>query len=262
MPLKDVYSQFFITSIIHLNLRIRERFRISNLILILGFIALIGFFREYLVIIVLMAVATTFIPLNKETFLRNTVAIAIFAMAFALFFSSYAAKTVPKYGEKSEGVLQTLQQTRQGFYTGGSKMLGHINVSNPVNALIYSPLLLTVFFLAPFPWDITSSILHNLATAESLVWYFFFFYAIKGIIRSLKEGNFNVLPVLVMIGVLSIAYALAITNMGAAYRFREQVSVLLLVFSGYGLYLRKQEHEKKYALPVDPKIPSPSHPPA
>jgi len=262
MPLKDVYSQFFITSIIHLTLRIRERFRISNLILILGFIALIGFFRGYLVIIVLMAVATTFIPLRKETFLRNTVAIAIFAMAFALFFSSYAEKTVPKYGEKSEGVLQTLQQTRQGFYTGGSKMLGHINVSNPVNALIYSPLLLTVFFLAPFPWDITGSVLHNLATAESLVWYFFFFYAIKGIIRSLKEGNFNVLPVLVMVSVLSIAYALAITNMGAAYRFRGQVSVLLLVFSGYGLYLRKQEHEKKYALPVDPKIPSPSHPPA
>ena len=92
MPLKDVYSQFFITSIIHLTLRIRERFRISNLILILGFIALVGFVRGYLVIIVLMAVATTFIPLRKETFLRNTVAIAIFAMAFALFFSSYAEK--------------------------------------------------------------------------------------------------------------------------------------------------------------------------
>ncbi len=253
MPLKDVYSQFFITSIIHLTLRIKERFRISNLMLILGLIALVGFVRGYLVIIVLMAVAATFIPVRKETFIRNAIIIAVFAMSFALFFSSYAAKQIPKYGEKNEGVLQSLQQTRSGFYSGGSKMLGHINIANPVNALMYSPLLLTVFFLAPFPWDITGSVLHNLATAESLVWYFFFYYAIKGIIRALKEGKFDTMPVLVMIGVLSIAYALAISNLGAAYRFRAQVSVLLLVFSGYGLYIRKQESLKKYALPIEHK---------
>ena len=141
-------------------------------------------------------------------------------------------------------------------------MLGHINISNPVNALIFSPLLLTVFFLAPFPWDITGSILHNLATAESLVWYFFFYYSIKGSIRSLKEGKFDVMPVLVMIGVLSIAYALAISNLGAAYRFRAQVSVLLLVFSGYGLYLRKQDRIKKYALPHEHSTSSTFPPPA
>ena len=260
MPLKDVYSQFFITSIIHLTLRIKAHFRISNLMLILGLIALIGFVRGYLVIIVLMAVAATFIPVRKETFIRNAIIIAVFAISFALFFSSYAANTIQKHGEKSESVLQTLQQTRSGFYTGGSKMLGHINIANPVNALIFSPLLLTVFFLAPFPWDITGSILHNLATAESLVWYFFFYYSIKGSIRSLKEGKFDVMPVLVMIGVLSIAYALAISNLGAAYRFRAQVSVLLLVFSGYGLYLRKQDRIKKYALPHEHSTSSTSPP--
>ncbi len=259
MPLKDIYSQFFITSIIHLTLRVKERLRINNILLIIGLIALIGFVRGYLILIVLMAVAAAFIPVRKETFIRNAIVIAIFAMSFALFFSSFAAKSIPKYGDKSEGVLQTLQQTRSGFYTGGSKMLGHINIANPVNALLYSPLLLTVFFLAPFPWDISGSILHNLATAESLVWYFFFYYAIKGIIRSLKEGKFDVMPVLVMIGMLSIAYGFAISNIGAAYRFRAQVSPLLLVFSGYGLYLRKQKYKKKYALPAEPKVP-PSSP--
>jgi len=260
--LKDPNTQFLVTFIIHLTLRLKERLRISNLALLIGSIALIGFFRGYLLIIVFMAVASSFITFHKETFIRNFIIITVFAMVFATLFSSYEAKTVPKYGTGKESTLQSLQNIRGGFYTGGSKMLGHVNISTPTNALMYSPLLLTVFFLAPFPWDITGSILHNLATAESLVWYFFFFYAIKGIIRSLKEGNFNVMPVLVMVGVLSIAYALAITNLGAAYRFRAQVSVLLLVFSGYGLYLRKQEHEKKYALPVDSKIPSPSHPPA
>lgn len=258
MPLKDVYTQFFITSIIHLTLRVKERLRINNVMLILGLIALVGFVRGYLVIIVLMAIASVFIPVRKETFLRNTIVIAIFAMSFALFFSSYAAKTVPKYGEKSGSVFQELQQTRKGFYTGGSKILGHINISNPVNAIMYSPLLLAVFFLAPFPWDITGSILHNLATMESLVWYYFFYYAIKDIIRALKEGKFDIMPVLVMIGVLSVAYALAISNIGAAYRFRAQVSGLLLVFTGNGLYLRKQEHIKKYALSVEPKVSSPS----
>ena len=240
MPLKDVYSQFFITSIIHLTLRVKERLRISNVLLIVGLIALVGFVRGYLLLIVLLAVASVFAPYRKETFLRNVFVITIFAMSFAVFFSSYEAKQVPKYGEKSESVLETLQQTRSGFYTGGSKMLGHINITNPVNALIYSPLLLTVFFLAPFPWDISGSMIHNLATAESLVWYFLFYYAIKGIIRSLKDSRFDTMPVLIMIGVLSVAYALAITNMGAAYRFRAQVSVLFLVFTGYGIYLRNQ----------------------
>ena len=256
MPLKDIYSQFAITSIIHLTLRIKEHFRISNLMLILVLIAFVGFIRGYLVIIVLMAIAATFIPVRKETFIRNAIIIAVFAMSFALFFSSYEAKQVPNHGVKSGGTFQTLQQTRQGFYQGGSKILGHINISNPINALLYSPLLLAVFFLAPFPWQISGSILHNLATAESLVWYYFFYYAIKAIIRSFKEGNFDVMPVLVMIGVLSVAYALAISNIGAAYRFRAQVSVLFLVFTGYGLYLRKQEHLKKYALHVEPNISS------
>jgi 4-amino-4-deoxy-L-arabinose transferase-like glycosyltransferase len=256
--LKDPNTQFLVTFIIHLTLRLKERLRISNLALLIGSIALIGFFRGYLLIIVFMAVASSFITFHKETFIRNLIIITVFAMVFAALFSSYEAKTVPKYETGKESTLQSLQQIRSGFYTGGSKMLGHVNISTPTNALMYSPLLLTVFFLAPFPWDITGSVLHNLATMESLVWYFFFYYAIKGIIRSLKEGKFDVMPVLVMIGVLSIAYALAITNMGAAYRFRAQVSVLLLVFTGYGLYLRKQEHKKKYAMPHEHKAPHPS----
>lgn len=246
MPTKDPYSQFLITSVIHLALRVKERFRISNVMLILVSIALIGFIRGYLLIIVLLGITSSFIPFRRETFLRNVIVVALFAMSFSLFFSSYEAKKVPNYGENPQGVLQTLQQTRSGFYTGGSKMLGTIDVSNPANAVIYSPLLLAMFFLAPFPWDITGSMIHNLATAESLVWYFFFFYAIKGIIGALKEGKFDIMPVLIMIGVLSVAYALAITNLGAAYRFRGQVSGLLLVFSGYGLYLRKQTRAKNY----------------
>ena len=252
MPLKDVYTQFFITSIIHLTLRTKERFSLSMVVIIIGLIAMVGFVRIYLMIIVMVAIAVTFIPVNPETFMRNTIVIAIFATAFTLFFSSYAAQSAAVYGHTSESAFQTLQQTRQGFYTGGSKILGHIDVGNPVNALMYSPLLLLVFFLAPFPWDITSSIIHNFATMESLVWYYLLYYAIKAILRTFKEGKFDTLPVLVMIGVLSVAYALAISNMGAAYRFRGQVSVLLLVFAGYGLYLRKQEHLKRHAVFLPP----------
>ncbi len=256
MPLKDVYSQFLITSIMHMTLRVKERFRLNNVAIIIALIALIGFVRAYLMFIVLVAIAGTFIPVRKETFLRNTIIITIFAMAFVVFFSSYSSKQASLFGNTPETTFQTLQQTRQGFYSGGSKMLGHINVASPVNALLYLPLLLAAFFLAPFPWDVTGSILHNLATAESIVWYYLFYYAIKAIIRSFKEGNFDTLPVLVMVGVLSIAYALAISNMGAAYRFRGQVSVLLLVFTGYGLYLRKQKHLIKHALPDEPNSPS------
>ncbi len=247
MPLKDVYTQFFITSILHLTLRTKERFSLSVVVMIIGLIALVGFVRIYLMIIVMVAIAVTFIPVNPETFMRNTIVIAIFATTFTLFFSSYTIQSAAVYGHTSEGAFQTLQQTRQGFYTGGSKILGHINIGNPLNALMYSPLLLAVFFLAPFPWDITSSIIHNLATMESLIWYYLLYYAIKAIIRTFKEGNFDILPLLVMIIILSVAYALAISNIGAAYRFRGQVSVLLLVFTGYGFYLRKQEHLKKYS---------------
>ena len=256
MPLNDVYSQFLITSIIHLTLRVKERFRLNNVVIIMVLIAMVGFVRAYLMLIVLVAIAGTFIPVRKETFLRNTIVITIFAMAFVLFFSSYSAKQASLFGHTPEATFQTLQQTRQGFYAGGSKMLGHVNVASPLNALLNLPLLLAAFFLAPFPWDITGSILHNLATAESLVWYYFFYYAIKAVIRSFKEGNSDTLPVLIMVGVLSVAYALAISNMGAAYRFRGQVSVLLLIFTGYGLYLRKQKHKKKYALPDEPTSPS------
>ena len=246
MPLKDVYTQFFITSIIHLSLRTKEQFRLSVIALIIVLIVMVGFVRIYLMIIVMVAIAVTFIPVNPETFFRNTIFIAILTMTFALFLSSYTAQSVAIYGHSSESTFQSLQQTRQGFYQGGSKILGHINITNPVNALMYSPLLLLVFFFAPFPWDITGSIIHNLATMESFVWYYLLYYAIKAILRTFKEGNFDTLPVLVMIGVLSVAYALAISNMGAAYRFRGQVSVLLLVFSGYGLYLRKQGHLKQH----------------
>jgi len=239
LPLKDPYSAFFISSIIHLTLRVKERFRINNVLLIIFLIAMVGFVRSYLLFIVLLAVGFVFIPYRKETFLKNIIVTFIIAIAFAAILSSHEARNVPTY--KSESAFQTLQQTRKGFYQGGSKILGNIDVSNPVNAFMYLP---SMFFLAPFPWDITGSMIHNLATAEGLIWYYFFYYAIKGIIRSLKDGNFDTIPVLVIIAVLSTAYALAITNLGAMYRFRAQVSIFMIVFTGYGLYLR---HEQKVA---------------
>ncbi len=245
LPLKDPYTQFLITFIIHLTLRLKQRLRINNVLLLVGSILLLGFFRAYLLLMILVPIASSFIPYRPDTFIRNVVVIFVLAIVFAAFLSSYESKQVPLQGEKPQSVFQTLEQTRTGFYQGGSKILGHINVSNPVDAVLYLPLLLTVFLLAPFPWNISGSILHNVATAEGLIWYYFFYYALKGLIRSLKEGRFNIMPVLVVIGVLSSAYALAITNMGAAYRFRGQVSILILVFSGYGLYLRREEKEKR-----------------
>lgn len=264
MPLKDVYTQFIITSVMHLTLRVKERFRLYNVAIVIGLIILIGFIRPYLMIIVIVAIVTTFVPMNPKTFLRNTLIIAIFAISFTMLFSSYTAKSSSMYGTTSEATSETtfekLQQTRQGFYTGGSKILGHVDVANPVNALMYSPLLLAVFFLAPFPWQISGSIIHNLATIESLIWYYLLYYALKAIIRSLKEANFEIMPVLVMIGMLSIAYALAISNVGAAYRFRGQVSALLLVFTGYGLYVRKSARTKNASSLVNMKHYIASHP--
>ena len=248
--LKDPNTQFLISFAVLLTLRLKERLRMSDLILLIGSVILVGFFRSYLILIVSMAIGTSFISFNKDTFIRNFFILIVFSMGFALFFSVYETKNIPKYETNKGNAFQSLQQIRSGFYQGGSKILGNINVSTPINALKYFPLLIIVFYLAPFPWDITGSMLHNLATMESLLWYYLLYYAIKGIIRALKEGNYDVMPVLVMIGVLSVAYALAISNIGAAYRFRAQVSVLLMVFSGYGLYLRKQEHLKKYALPI------------
>ncbi len=244
---KDPYTQFLISFAVHLLLRIKERFRIGNVILLLSSIALIAFFRRYLLVIVVLGALSMLIPYRKKTFVRDIIIIAIFGFAAAALSSSYSAKSLLSTGA-SGSVLEQLQETRSAFYQGGSKMLGHINVANPVDAVMYSPLLLAVFFLAPFPWDISASIIHNLATAESLVWYYFLFYALKGIKSSLKEGKFDIMPVVVMIGVLSVAYALALTNIGAAYRFRAQVSVLLLTFSGYGIYVRNRERIKKHSM--------------
>ncbi|HEX6547446.1 MAG TPA: glycosyltransferase family 39 protein [Candidatus Dormibacteraeota bacterium] len=98
-------------------------------------------------------------------------------------------------------------------------------------ALAFFPKALVNFWLRPFPWE------HGAATSqltrpEMLLWYCLIPIVLIGIVRALRDHPLRTVPLLVYVAVASTGYAYVISNLGTAFRERDQLLMVLFVFVG------------------------------
>ena len=128
---------------------------------------------------------------------------------------------------------------RQGMATtANSGFDAEADVSTPGRALAYLPVGISTLVLAPFPWQFTS-LRASFAAPEMLVWWALIPSLIGGITFAVRKRFADVSPLVLFTTALTGAYALMQGNVGAAFRQRAQIFIVLFIFTALGWYRRK-----------------------
>lgn len=90
------------------------------------------------------------------------------------------------------------------------------------------------FLLEPFPWKVNTK-LQLLAYPQMILWYFLVPFTFFGSLILLRYKWREYLVLFVYFGVVVSGCALTMANIGTAFRFRDMVSPVLLMFAAVGI---------------------------
>ncbi len=129
--------------------------------------------------------------------------------------------------------LDTIETVRGGFQDGNTSFGGGTSLASWSLALLYLPLGLAYFMLAPFPWQMRSAP-QMAAMLEQPGWYALIALAVYGLLRPVggkQPGRFE----LFVLSLPAIAfYALAMSNVGTILRDRAQFTCFVFVYAAHG----------------------------
>lgn len=194
-------------------------------------LAILTLFREYLTVLLGTAAVAGILMGRSTSPVRAFVAGSVLLISLA-----FAARTlgfgVTLAGEPS---LDQLQAVRQGFLFGANSAYGSTaDVSTPLGALTFLPVGLAYFMLAPFPWEISST-LQALTLPETLIWYSILPLGVWGMWLAVRhDARMYTVPLAALV-LITFAYALVEANSGTAYRHRAQFLPLIFIFCALGI---------------------------
>lgn len=134
-----------------------------------------------------------------------------------------------------EPTLETLEAMRRGLGEGAQTAYGAaFDVSTPGGAARFFPVGLAYYLLAPFPWDLGST-LQSVTILETLVWYALIPFILWGMALGLRHDRRSYLVLAAVLLAIVVPYALVQGNVGTAFRHRAQILPLVFVFASVGL---------------------------
>lgn len=241
LMVRDVWALLFIAGALYYADRIRRQFAFRELAGLLGCAAALSFFRSYIAIIVISAIAAG-LALG-----RRSVPKAVFTGATVMVLLILALRV----GAVNDALLdradfQSLAQIRQYNAMGstGAGSLGMADVSTPTAALSYLPVGLLYFYCSPLPWQVGSP-RQVLSLVDLLLWYSCLPTVVYGMSWLLRHRTRAVLPLLFAVIGISVLYALVEGNIGIIFRHRAQIVVPLCAVAGVGYALKKRRARKE-----------------
>lgn len=218
-------------SAVYFLVRMQRRTDVASLAGVVVSLGLLTFFREYLTSLVGMAGVAGVLMGRSRSPIRS-LALGSFMLVGLTFAFQNLGLGASLTGEPS---LERAQLLRESFQVGAGSAYGEAaDVSTPGGALLYLPVGLAYFLLAPFPWEI-SSILQAVALPETMVWWAIFPFGIWGTLLVVRyDARAFTVPLAVLL-TITFAYALVESNVGTAYRHRGQVLPIGFVLCAVGL---------------------------
>jgi len=202
---------------------------------VIAAIALVTTFRQYIL------VATAVPPLvalalgTRGHLARNAVLAFVVGGGLVVLVQQQAAATA--LGALD---LETIAERRRFLAVGaGSAIEGQVDISTPAKALAFLPQGLLYFWFSPFPWQVRST-LQLLSVPEMLLIYALTPAIIRGVGWTLRRRLRQAVQVLLLTGLLTIAYALGSGNVGTLYRHRAQSIVFYMMFAAAGMKVRRK----------------------
>lgn len=235
LNLRDIWIVYLILLICKQALTLQQSFRARNLLLLVASILLIMQFRDYIFFAITTPMLVSFLARRRTNIVRNAAIGMVVAFVVISIDASAGAARRMRIPD-----LETLQEYRQHTGFGGSQVGVSADVSTPVRALVFLPVGVAYFLLAPFPWQLTN-FRQLLTLPEMLFLYSLILPMFRGILDLLKRRLSESLMVLMIAAGLTVGYALGQANVGTAYRYRAQVLPFYLIFAAAGVESRRQK---------------------
>jgi hypothetical protein len=229
--LRDPFLVLAVMGVTWATVQLKEGLSVQAIFALIAWVALIGTFREYVVLLMVVGLVAGVTLGERHNLVWNvTLGASLLAGLAALLVSSdlgseIAAQTSLDYVSRMRYGLT--MQAESAFATG-------VNTSTLSGTLRFLPVGMLYFLYAPFPWA-ARGILQLLTVPEMLVWYALMWKIARGVRSSFAKNFSTAWVVTAFILVLVIGYGVLSGNAGTAYRHRAQVLPLFLVFAAAGL---------------------------
>ncbi len=245
--LKDGLIIFLLVLAMTLVLRLQEKFRLFDVIL-LGF-SLFGIItlRFYIFYMAALAVVGAFVigtSNSPQAMMRRIGALVIIGLGLTYFgVTSDSGSEIEEYAN-----LERIQRSRLDLATSAESGYGEdLDVSTTEGAFAALPIGLTYLLLAPFPWQVTS-LRQAITLPEVFLWWASIPFLLSGLWYTIKNRLRSSIPILVFSLMLTLAYSIFLGNIGTAYRQRTQIQVFLFMFIAVGWTLWQERSENKNLL--------------
>lgn len=231
LNIREAPTILTVVTALYFCVRLQHRPSFASLTGVVLGLSILTFFRQYMTLLVGSSVVAGILMGRSRSPVRAFVAGCILMVTLVYAAQSLGLAT----SLVREPSLNQLQSMRQGFLFQANSAYGATaDVSTAGGALRFLPVGLTYFLLAPFPWDITST-LQAVTLPETVLWYTLLPMGLWGAWLGIRHDARMFTVPLASLVVVTFAYALVEGNVGTAYRHRAQVLPIIFVFCALGM---------------------------
>lgn len=224
--LRDAWSLALLAGSLLAAQGLREKFSTSRLAVLLLLFAIMPFVRGYLVPIVGLGIASSYLIVRVR---RLPAALASLA-GLGVFLVLLADQLGVRLALDVDDHLEAMERMRDGLAYGRSAFDTSIRINTPTGALLYLPIGVVNFLFSPLPWRI-SSWRQIMALPESGLTLWMLYLAGKEMLASARDRLSEVATLLFVTVAITCAYGLVEGNEGTAYRHRAHTLILFAVFA-------------------------------
>lgn len=245
--LKDGLIIFLLVLAMTLVLRLQEKFRLFDVIL-LGFslfgIITLRFYIFYMAAVAIVGAFVVGTSNSPQAMMRRIGALVLLGIGLTYFgVTRNSGSDIEEYTN-----LERIQRSRLDLATRAESGYGQdLDVSTTEGAFAALPIGLTYLLLAPFPWQMTNW-RQAITLPEVLLWWSSIPFLLSGLWYTIRYRLRSSIPILVFSLMLTLAYAIFLGNVGTAYRQRTQIQVFLFMFIAVGWTLRQERSENQNLL--------------
>jgi hypothetical protein len=232
--LKDGPIMFLLALSILATLKVRERFSVTWLAVLIATLLGVLAFRFYVFYMLVAAIGGALLigtrAFNALSLVRQFVLLVVLGLTMTLFGSIMGARSnLERYGS-----LKQLQTSRSDAANSANSGYGKdADVSTTRGAVSAIPEGLAYLLLAPFPWQLGSP-RQAITMPEMIVWWTTFPILALGLWFSVRHRFRKALPILIFTIMLTLAYSVFQGNLGNAYRQRAQLLIFYFIFTAAG----------------------------
>lgn len=242
--LKDGFIVFFLVLSMACIIQLHQKFDYLTILTLLFSLFALFSFRSYIFYMVTAALIGSFIVgagKTSESIAKRMAVLVLLgtAVAYLGFRGGSSAEIGSNYG------MERLQVYRQFQAEGtGSGFGEEYDVSTVEGTVTLLPVGMIYILFAPFPWQIPLD-KEMLILPEMLIWWASLPFLIRGLLYTVRNRLRIAIPILTFSAMLTTAYALFQSNIGAAYRQRTQIQVFLFIFVAVGWTVFQENRENR-----------------